>query len=346
MKLTVGDKEIQTFAIAPRTLDKAEYWENIRSVSKWCADYRLTGPLLFTGNDTFVEPWVCAQAMIAEYGVAPLVAVNPIYAHPFTVAKMISSYSLVYEKQIFLNMVTGACVKQHAALADEIDHDEKYDRLLEFIQIVQGLTENSPAPLTYEGKYYQVKDLRLNPPVPKELLPGYFVAGHSDKAQEIKALTGAVGMQMLPPKPDQLPEGVQGIHFGIMTRRTEEEVWDAAHKRFPESERGKFVLEQSMKRTDSVWKKRLKFMADTEDVCENGYWLAPFRNFQADCPYFIGSHERVKDLVVGLVRSGIENIILDVPGEEQEFAEVATAFQMAEQELADTANMTAAAVAK
>jgi len=55
------------------------------------------------------------------------------------------------------------------------------------------------------------------------------------------------------------------------------------------------------------------------------------------CPF---GHERVKDLVVSLVRSGIEHIILDVPPEEQEFAEVAAAFQMAKEELAaETASL-------
>lgn len=189
-------------------------------------------------------------------------------------------------------------------------------------------------PVSFEGKYYTVNDLQLQPPVEEELQPGYFIAGHSEKAQMVKDETGAVGMQMLMPGLVDDVKGATGIHFGLMTRKSEAEVWAAAEKRFPESERGKYILERSMKNTDSVWKKRLKFAADTMDQCDNGYWLAPFRSFQADCPYFIGSHERVKDLVVSLVRAGIEHIILDVPPEEQEFAEVAAAFKMAERELA------------
>ena len=107
MEFTYQDKRICTFAISPRTLEPAQYWRNIEKVGQWCGDYQFTGPLLFTGNDTFVEPWVAAQTVIDRYGVSPLVAVNPVYMHPFSVAKMISSYAYAFEKQVFLNMVTG-----------------------------------------------------------------------------------------------------------------------------------------------------------------------------------------------------------------------------------------------
>ena len=333
MKFNYRSKPIHTFAISPRTRDAGQYWKNIEKVSQWCADYQFTGPLLFTGNDTYVEPWVCAQEAVSRFGVSPLVAVNPIYMHPFTAAKMVSSFASVFQKQIFLNMVTGTSLSQHAALADPLDHDQKYDRLLEYIQIIQMLIGNSPKPVSFEGSHYTVNNLALEPPVPENLSPGYFIAGHSAKAQFVRDQTGAVGMQMLLPRLAEAVEGARGIHFGVMTRASEKTAWNAANERFPENERGKFVLERSMKNTDSVWKKRLKFAADTEDQCDNGYWLAPFRNFQADCPYFIGSHQQLSDLIVSLVSRGIETIILDIPSSEQEFAEVATAFQMAKEEL-------------
>lgn len=334
MEFTHAGKRIRTFAITPRTLEPAEYWKNIDDVGRWCSEYEFTGPLLFTGNDTFMEPWVCAQTVIDRYGVSPLVAVNPVYMHPFTVAKMISSCAYAFRRQIFLNLVTGTSLSQHVALDDTLDHDEKYDRLLEYTQIIQALIEKSPGPISFEGAYYRVDKLALVPPVEEDLKPGYFVAGHSDKARMVKDETGAVGMQMLLPGLASEVKDSRGIHFGIVTRATDEEAWAAANERFPESERGQRILERSMKNTDSVWKKRLKFAADTLDECDNGYWLAPFRSFQADCPYLVGSHERVRDVVAALVEEGIEHIILDVPRGEQEFAEVATAFQMARDALA------------
>lgn len=334
MEISYGTKTIRNFAITSRTLDRDKYWKHLDTISRLCAESRFTGPLLLTGNDTYVEPWLAAQSAIERYGVSPLVAVNPVYAHPFTVAKMISSLAYIYEKKVFLNLVTGTSLSQHAALCDPLDHDEKYDRLYEFTKIVQALTEGSAAPISFQGEHYQVEELPLHPPIPEHLLPGYFVAGHSEKAQWVKEETGAVGMHMLGGELDDIPEGVSGIHFGLITRENEDAAWDAAEARYPEDARGKYVLEKSMKNTDSVWKKRLKFAADTEDKSDNGYWLAPFRSFQADCPYFVGGHERVKNLIVSLVRRGIENIILEVPETDEDFAEVAKAYALAEAELA------------
>ena len=334
MEITYGTKTIRNFAITSRTLDRDKYWNHLDTISRLCAENNFTGPLLLTGNDTYVEPWIAAQSAIDRYGVSPLVAVNPVYAHPFTVAKMVSSLAYLYGKNVFLNMVTGTSLSQHAALCDPLDHDEKYERLLEFTQIVQQLTEGSAAPVTFKGEHYSIEDLALHPPIPKELLPEYFIAGHSEKAQFVKDQTGAVGMHMLSGKLDDIPEGVRGIHFGLITRERDDDAWDAAEERYPEDARGQYVLEKSMKNTDSVWKKRLKFAADTEDKSDNGYWLAPFRSFQADCPYFVGGHERVKNLIVTLVRKGIKHIILEVPETEEDFAEVSKAYALAEAELA------------
>ena len=82
----------------------------------------------------------------------------------------------------------------------------------------------------------------------------------------------------------------------------------------------------SMNNTDSVWKQRMMMAAKMETDARQGYWLDPFRHFQADCPYFIGSHEAVAELVRELAAAGIRHIILDIPAIEEEFAEIDIAF--------------------
>ncbi|NNE91335.1 MAG: LLM class flavin-dependent oxidoreductase [Verrucomicrobiales bacterium] len=333
MNLKFDDQNINVFTITPRTLEAEDYWENIDQVGEWCGKYDFTGPLLFTGNDTFVEPWVCCQAMVERYGLSPLIAINPLYAHPFTVAKMVSSIAYVYEKQIFLNMVTGTAVNHAHQLNCFLDHDEKYVRLLEYIQIVQALISREGREVVFEGEHYKVDKLALVPAVPENLRPDYFIAGHSEKATWVRDETGAIGMKMLMPELAGVVCEDRGIHFGVVTRETEAAAWEAANKRFPEDRRGQHMLDRSMKNTESVWKKRLKFAADAPDQADNGYWLAPFRNFQADCPYFVGSHEQLADVVAGLIEKGVTEIILDVPGDENEFEQTAIAFELAGRKL-------------
>jgi len=37
----------------------------------------------------------------------PLVAVQPVYMHPYSVAKMVSTLAFLHQRRVFLNMVAG-----------------------------------------------------------------------------------------------------------------------------------------------------------------------------------------------------------------------------------------------
>jgi alkanesulfonate monooxygenase len=193
-------------------------------------------------------------------------------------------------------------------------------------------------PLTASGTYYTVKDLTLNPPIAKDLLPEFFFAGGSDAATAVARRVNGIQMRMLSPL---LAEGVHpgetGVHFGVVTRSAEDEAWAAATRAFPEDKRGERIQALSMKNTDSVWKQRMLRAAQLEEDARPGYWLRPFKSFQADCPYFIGSHAQVADLIAQLVLRGVRHIVLDMPCAETEFESVDLAFTRAQALLADGA---------
>jgi alkanesulfonate monooxygenase len=53
-------------------------------------------------------PWLVAQVVLQNScTLCPLVPVQPIYMHPYAVAKMAASYAHFYGRKIFLNMVAG-----------------------------------------------------------------------------------------------------------------------------------------------------------------------------------------------------------------------------------------------
>ncbi len=311
---------IDLFTVSPRSTDAAEYWPRIEHMIDLSEAHGYTGMLIFTGNDTLVEPWVAAQRLVERtQRLIPLVAVNPIYAHPFTVAKQIASLAHVYGRPTYLNLVAGAAMSYQAALGDTLDHDARYQRLGEFLAIVKGLL--TQARYSQEGRHYRVENLQLLPSVPAELQPGLLLSGQSEAALRVAQRCEAVSMQMLPGTlAPGLRPGVGGIHFGVITRPTEQEAWDAAHALFPRDPEAQAMLELSMGNTDASWKWRMKVAADEGQSAAPGYWLEPFRNFQADCPYFVGSHDQVSALVERLVAGGIDTIILDLPPVEAELA--------------------------
>jgi alkanesulfonate monooxygenase len=316
------------FAISPRTRDIDDYWTDICNVAAFSETCGLTGVLLFTGNDTYLEPWTVAHELLRRTAkISPLVAVNPIYMHPFTVAKMIASLVRLHDRKIYLNMVTGTALSHQTAMGDGLSHDERYDRLAEYIHIVKALL-GSTRPVSFTGRYYQTDQLQLFPGISSGKAPEFLLAGQSDAARKVCAATGSIAMQMLPADLQDASPDIPGMHFGIIARKTDGAAWKAAKALFPENPESRSLLEYSMSNTDAAWKRRMKADAARGAAGKNGYWLTPFANFQADCPYLVGSHAHVADMLRRLTQRGVTTFVLDIPAREEEFLNLSRALQM------------------
>jgi alkanesulfonate monooxygenase len=318
----------RVFAISPRTRNVDDYWSDICKVAALSEACGLTGVLLFTGNDTYLEPWAVTHELLRRTAaISPLVAVNPIYMHPFTVAKMIASLVRLHNRKIYLNMVTGTALSHQTAMGDRLSHDERYDRLAEYIRIVKALL-GSTRPVSFAGRYYQADQLQLFPGIPADMAPEFLLAGQSDAARRVCAATGSIAMQMLPAAPEDGRPDIPGVHFGIVTRESEDAAWKAAAALFPERQECRTLLEYSMSNTDAAWKRRMKADSERGASAKNGYWLAPFANFQADCPYLVGSHECLAERLRGMVQRGVTTFVLDIPAREEEFLHLNRVLQM------------------
>ena len=327
------DVDFKVFILSHRTTDPSLYWKNILGVVDSCQDYGLDGVLLFEGNDTFVSPWVAAQETLARSSsVSPLVAVNPIYMHPFKAAKFVSSLTQIYGRQIYLNMITGTAVNYLESMSDSLTHDQRYLRVKEYIQVMQGLLK-SPEPFSYEGEYYSLSNIQLLPGISSELMPVFLLSGQSDAAVKVALETGSVGTQMLPPGLCDEVGDAEAINFGVLTRPSEKEAWDAALQIFPESEEDQLIQELSMGNTDSSWKRRMDVLAKLPENKESGYWMGPFRNFRSDGPYLVGSYSYVAGVLSGLLRKGVKKFIFDVNLEGDEFFHISNVLSIVRGEL-------------
>ena len=169
--------------------------------------------------------------------------------------------------------------------------------------------------------------------MPTNLRPGYFLAGQSEAARRSASKLNACNIQMLQPGFHRQLDGARGIHFGIIARTTRDQAWEAAQSWFSEDEEGQMMLDLSMQNTDSVWKRRMKLLSEDYELRSNGYWLDPFRNFKADCPYLVGDYSEVANIIEQLILEGVDTFILHLPANEQEFHHAHTAFRLAQQKL-------------
>jgi len=84
-----------------------------------------------------------------------------------------------------------------------------------------------------------------------------------------------------------------------------------------------------MKVSDSSWHRQLSELGKTAAGAENPYWLVPFQNYKAVCPFLVGSYDRVADEVARYVDVGYRTFILDVPASVEEMHHTGVVFERA-----------------
>ncbi len=324
---------VDVFSTAPQSADiePGAYADRCAEVARWSEEAGCTGILIYTDN-RLIDPWLVAQIVIQNTErLCPLVATQPVYMHPYSAAKMIASLGYLYHRRIFLNMVAGGFRNDLLALGDPTPHDERYDRLREYTTIVQELLA-SEGPVSFSGRHYRVRNLRLQPPLPRELLPGLLMSGSSEAGQATARALGAVAVEY--PKPPGEYEGLgnrerAGIRIGLVVDDAEEDAWKAAWERFPPDRKGQIAHKLAMKVSDSHWHRQLSDLGRAASEGRSPYWLWPFENYKTFCPYLVGSYERVAEEVARYIRSGFTTFILDIPAQRRDLQAAGRVFRLA-----------------
>jgi alkanesulfonate monooxygenase len=330
-----NDRPVEIFATCPNSSGAApeDYLKKVADVARWSEQSGCRGILVYTDN-SLVDPWLVSQIIIEHTtALCPLVAVQPAYAHPYTVAKMTASFAFLYGRQLYLNMVAGGFTNDLLALTDMTAHDRRYDRLTEYTTIIRQLLA-SAAPVTFSGEFYQVDKLRMTPALPPHLFPGVFVSGSSEAGLASARAIGATAIRY--PKPardydtEPIVDGIpSGIRVGIIARESSEQAWAIARRRFPEDRKGQLTRQLATKVSDSSWHKQLSEMAEETETTESPYWLVPFQNYKTMCPYLVGSYGQVGDELARYIDVGYRTFILDIPPDEEELRHVNRTFNCA-----------------
>src|ERR1700724_1587336 len=108
--MTITDEsQIETFSTSPQSKDlpREAYVQQVINVAHWSEEAGCTAILVYTDN-SLVDAWLVSQIIIQNTeNLCPLVAVQPVYMHPYSVAKMVASFGYLYGRRIYLNMVAG-----------------------------------------------------------------------------------------------------------------------------------------------------------------------------------------------------------------------------------------------
>src|SRR5256714_8655233 len=198
---------------------------------------------------------------------------------------MITSFPHLHGRRLYLNMVAGGFKNDLLALNDLTPHDERYARLLEYTTVIHSLLQTAD-PVSFEGRYYKVTNLKLTPPLPAELMPGVLVSGSSEAGMDASRQLKATAVEY--PKPpaeytDAPPPNIaaRGIRSGGIARSEGAAAWWVARARYPEDRKGQLTHQLAMKVSDSSWHQQLSELGKTEAGAENPYWLGAVPDYKA-----------------------------------------------------------------
>jgi alkanesulfonate monooxygenase len=325
---------LEVFSTCPqsRNSDPGDYARRVAEVARWSEEAGYRGILVYADNG-IVDPWLTSQLILESTdALCPLIALQPIYMHPYAAAKMVTTLAYMHGRKICLNMLAGGFKNDLAALADPTPHDDRYVRTSEYALIMKHLL-STQEPLTFDGRYYRVENLKLSPALDPSLAPDWFISGSSAAGLEAARAIGAIPIKY--PKPpgeedDQSLEPVApGIRVGIVARDDDGDAWNVARDRFPDDRMGQITHALAMKVSDSQWHRELSDFDERPASAESPYWLGPFQSAKTFCPYLVGSYARVGEELARYLTAGYRTFVLDIPPSADEIQHTARAFEAA-----------------
>jgi alkanesulfonate monooxygenase len=187
------------------------------------------------------DAWTSSVATLARTrGAGLLVAVRPGMFHPAIFAKMAATAANLFPGRLSINVVTGSNPAENRMYGDFEDHDARYARTRDFLEIVRALWRGET--LIRDDGQFPMQGAVVAP-LPATPIPIYF-GGHSDVAQQIaaeladvylmwgdtvSAIAGRVRTM------NTLTERVRrtvryGLRCHVIVRETEREAWEAAER--------------------------------------------------------------------------------------------------------------------
>jgi dimethylsulfone monooxygenase len=176
----VNDEQMPTtFDYAKTVIQAAEKWGYSTTLIAELYLNDIKGP-----EHDSLEAWSTASALAAvTKKIEIMTAVRPGFHNPAVTAKMAANIDQISNGRFTLNIVSAWWeeeAREYGGIFTE--HDERYERTKEFIDILKGLwTEES---FTYEGKFYQIKDTKLSPKPVQRPYPILYAGGESPKGKQ------------------------------------------------------------------------------------------------------------------------------------------------------------------
>ncbi|BDM23740.1 MULTISPECIES: LLM class flavin-dependent oxidoreductase [Pseudomonas] len=206
------------------------------------------GGALMVNAPTGEEPWTVCSLLARETRTLKFVtAFQPYHYTPWVAVQQAATYQRATGNRLVWNIINGGSDAIQRQVGDFEDHDQRYARATEFMDVVRGYWHHEQ--FHYHGTYYRAEGGGLRGPLKKAELPLICTAGSSVAAREFAAKHADFYL-MRAEHPDEIAAliadiraralkwGRTGIRFGlsidVIARETEDAALAEAKRFFDE----------------------------------------------------------------------------------------------------------------
>ncbi|AJQ47859.1 LLM class flavin-dependent oxidoreductase [Pseudomonas putida] len=144
------------------------------------------GGALMVNAPTGEEPWTVCSLLARETRTLKFVtAFQPYHYTPWVAVQQAATYQRATGNRLVWNIINGGSDAIQRQVGDFEDHDQRYARATEFMDVVRGYWHNEQ--FHYAGTYYRAEGGGLRGPLKKAELPLICTAGSSVAAREFAA---------------------------------------------------------------------------------------------------------------------------------------------------------------
>jgi alkanesulfonate monooxygenase len=236
---------------------------------------------------------------------------------PTTFVQQINTLSGVIGDRVALNIVAGSSTEEQRGYGDFLDHDDRYARADEFLNICREFWRGK-AEINFAGKYCRVAGAKLNTPFnsPGDG-PEIYVSGHSEQAQQLALTRGSSWLRLIDTPEKLAPlvhwfreHGIEvSLRLGIICRATHEAAVKAGRSMLPDEQIG--AEERSiLSRSDSQTLKQALAAADDVGWLNENLWAGLVPYYGSSAITMLGSPQELADQFLEYKRIGVTQFII------------------------------------
>ncbi|WP_127583925.1 LLM class flavin-dependent oxidoreductase [Paenibacillus koleovorans] len=280
------------------------------------------GILVPVGTPYF-DSWMVGSAIVHNTNtLRPLIAIRPGFITPSLSAKMASTLDLFSGGRLDINIVAGGSAHELGQDGDFVDHDTRYTRANDFMEVMNRLWEEEH--FDHDGPHYQIKDGLLVPKNIQRRIPAFFGAS-SDAGKDATARYGDVYLQWGEPVEEvraQIEDVNRraaaygrtmehGIRIHVIVRETEEEAWKEADRLVSIVDPAvEARMREYYKESDSVAQSRMSVLLKGDFRFGKFKWAGIGRVRKGAGTAVVGTPEQVREGLQEYIDAGVTHFIL------------------------------------